>query len=96
MGNDEIMWRSAAEDAALTGEEEALLMEACERDPQLATELTFLVGHLSANLGGAFLRSLVDHLGRDHGGDPGTSVLAALHETVLGGDASARSHGGML
>ena len=97
MSDLEAIWRSAAEDARLSAEDRRNLARACLRDPGLEDELRFLVAHLSANLGGRFLRLFADELRHGERRYPGASMVTALQETIRaappsGSPAEDRGH----
>jgi hypothetical protein len=74
------IWHRAARDVGLSEERARRVECACRDDPALADELDFLVAHLSANLGGAFLRAFVGELERDAGREE--ALIGALQETI--------------
>ena len=80
MGHERDLWSEALAEARLSAEEEELLVRARDEDPGLGDELTFLVGHLRANLSGEFLRALVDNLRT--GLDPELCVVCSLRQTI--------------
>jgi hypothetical protein len=74
------IWHHVARDVGLSEEHARRVECACRDDPALADELDFLVAHLSANLGGAFLRVFVGELERDAGREE--ALIGALQETI--------------
>lgn len=82
MSDLDSIWRSAAEDAGLSPEDRRSLAGIFRCKPGLEEELRFLVAHLSANLGGRFLRLFVDELRDGKRRHPDASIVTALHETI--------------
>ena len=87
------IWQGTARDARLGEARSRRLERACRHDPALADELDFLVAHLSADLGGTFLRAFVVQLERATGREE--ALMLALGETIRATPwPRARSRGG--
>jgi hypothetical protein len=65
MSEAESLWRAVSGEAGLTSEEQERIALAVEADEGLAEELTYLLGHLRADLSAPFLRAFVDRLPAD-------------------------------
>ena len=77
------LWRVAARRAELSDQEQERLAIAIEVDDDLGAELTYLLGHLAADLSGPFLREFVDELPADEElAAAGLSVLPALRNLL--------------
>jgi len=94
MERDGDVWQAAMDDADLTEAERRGLEELVRRDQDLHDEVRHLVGHLSANLGGSFVRAFVDLL-REQGARrrPAGLVLPALQRVIGGHNRRGGDHG---
>jgi hypothetical protein len=95
MTGDAELWRAAIEDARLTAVERQRVDSVLAEDEGLRCEVVYLVEHLSANLGGSFVRVFAELL-IDEGASarrPAALVLPALR-TVIGSSPASDTNGG--
>jgi hypothetical protein len=84
MSDIDSLWRDVSDEAGLTGEEQERLALAIEADEGLGEELTYLLGHLRADLSACFLRAFVDRLPPDDELDSAAfAVQPALQSVVI-------------
>src|SRR3954447_2272317 len=84
MSEAESWWQDVSGEARLTGDEQERLALAIEADEGLGEELTYLLGHLRADLSACFLRAFVDRLPPDDELDNAAfAVQPALQSVVI-------------
>lgn len=86
------LWQDASAEAGLSGEEQERLALAIEVDEGLGEELTYLLGHLRADLSASFLRAFVDRMPPDDQLDSAAFAIQPALESVLipSADAAGR------